>query len=326
MKRICVCLLAVLLLLSLSACGEKEKERIDAIAVSSAVCEDGKIVVTYADGFRLDLGEVNTVLSQACLSLRISVSLPAQDGNQTVKTEKDSYLITSTTTKAVASVIAPDAEAHTLSASLFSGAVDTAARYGTQILFFSSTGNNTVIYNGAVGNGNYAFAGNIAGGILASSEVSVGTGTVIQHYFGQSNQTGVWNGNLDSYMVSVNSDAILPDAYLTCNDKIYAPIDAAVLPLLKQHATSVVIPTTFATAKVTEIAPYAFRDFAALTSVTLPKTVTTLGEELFSGCTALTELHFNGTEAEWNTVSKAENWQGGRELQVIFTEGQPSNP
>lgn len=45
---------------------------------------------------------------------------------------------------------------------------------------------------------------------------------------------------------------------------------------------------------VTEIAPQAFLDCSSLNSITIPETVTTIGEEAFSGCTGLTKIYSYG--------------------------------
>ena len=318
MKKLFVCLLALLMTLTLVSCGEKEKEKINAIPIRSAVCEDGKIVVTYEDGFRLELGDVNEMLAQSCVFLQYSVKLGHDNGEDNTSLKPS----TATTTASVeAAVIAPDAEKHTLSGALFSGNVNTAERYGTQITFYSNMGGGSTVYkvvdgsslNGVLG-GNFAVAGNANGSVA------------IEYSTSHSYNVGVFNGNLNNYVVAVNGDVIMPDAYLLCDRGIYEPIDAAVIPLLKQYATSVTVPASTEKVGVTTVSSGAFRDFAALTSVTLPKTVKTLEAEVFAGCTALTEIRFDGTEEQWNAVTRAENWQGGRELKVTFAETQPSNP
>lgn len=48
--------------------------------------------------------------------------------------------------------------------------------------------------------------------------------------------------------------------------------------------------------------------WSTLKKVTIPKTVTSIGARAFANCTALEEIHFDGTEEEWAAVEKGEDW------------------
>lgn len=62
-----------------------------------------------------------------------------------------------------------------------------------------------------------------------------------------------------------------------------------------ENATSANIPAIISGTQITAIAPRAFRNRSSLTSVTIPSSVTNIGEYAFYGCTNITSLRFNGT-------------------------------
>ena len=62
--------------------------------------------------------------------------------------------------------------------------------------------------------------------------------------------------------------------------------------------TELVIPDD-----VTIIKSYAFCHFDSITSVVIPDSVTTIGSSAFPGCSSLTEVYYNGSAAEWNSIS-----------------------
>ena len=60
---------------------------------------------------------------------------------------------------------------------------------------------------------------------------------------------------------------------------------------------------------VTSIGSSTFYNCTGLTSVTIGNGVTSIGERAFYNCTGLTNIKFNGTIAQWNTISKGDNWK-----------------
>ena len=62
-----------------------------------------------------------------------------------------------------------------------------------------------------------------------------------------------------------------------------------------------------------------------ITEITIPESVNQIGNNAFSGCTALTEIHYAGTEANWANVTKGENWID-ESCTVVFdkTEEEPA--
>ena len=68
--------------------------------------------------------------------------------------------------------------------------------------------------------------------------------------------------------------------------------------------TSVTIPDS-----VTSIGYSAFRYCSSLTSVTIPDSVTSIGDYAFYRCDSLTSIKFNGTKAQWQAISKGNDWK-----------------
>ena len=46
----------------------------------------------------------------------------------------------------------------------------------------------------------------------------------------------------------------------------------------------------------------------SLTSITLPKSITSMGTSAFLMCPKLTDIYYEGTIAEWNSIKKDPNW------------------
>ena len=64
----------------------------------------------------------------------------------------------------------------------------------------------------------------------------------------------------------------------------------------------VVIPETINGKTVTEIIGYAFAE-SNIPSLTIPKTVTTIGSDFITLCLKLTDIYFEGTEAQWKAIN-----------------------
>jgi hypothetical protein len=79
---------------------------------------------------------------------------------------------------------------------------------------------------------------------------------------------------------------------------------------------------------VTAVEQLTFANCTSLKSVTLPAGITTLGEGAFDGCTALTSIHYAGTMAEWEAISKGSRWNSNTgEYTVYCADGElPKQP
>lgn len=80
---------------------------------------------------------------------------------------------------------------------------------------------------------------------------------------------------------------------------------------------TVVLPNS-----LTTIDSYAFEECTALVSITLPADLTSIDLNAFRGCNQLKEIHFGGTIAQWQTISK-NGWVNGTDNYVIYcTDGE----
>lgn len=67
--------------------------------------------------------------------------------------------------------------------------------------------------------------------------------------------------------------------------------------------TSVTIPDS-----VTSLGNKAFFGCSSLTSVTIPNSITSIGEDAFSNCKNLNEVNYIGSEADWAAIIKGPNY------------------
>ena len=65
-----------------------------------------------------------------------------------------------------------------------------------------------------------------------------------------------------------------------------------------------------------------FDGCTSLTSVTLPRDLPRVSREIFKNCSALTEINYGGTVAQWNNLKKQDNWNSGCAATVVHcTDG-----
>lgn len=72
--------------------------------------------------------------------------------------------------------------------------------------------------------------------------------------------------------------------------------------------TDIAVPSAIAGYTVTGIGEHAFEQKSNITKVILPATITNIGESAFAGCTALVDITFQGTTAQWNAITKESGW------------------
>lgn len=72
---------------------------------------------------------------------------------------------------------------------------------------------------------------------------------------------------------------------------------------VSDEVTSVNIPNG-----VTSIGRRAFSHYLRLTSVNIPNSVTSIGMSAFYDCIKLRNIYYEGTEEQWNAITKDTNW------------------
>ena len=73
--------------------------------------------------------------------------------------------------------------------------------------------------------------------------------------------------------------------------------------------TVIVIPVGYNGLPVTTIGKGAFQNCEVpFTEIDIPREVVAIYDNAFDGCTSLTDITYNGTKAEWESVEKGENW------------------
>lgn len=103
-------------------------------------------------------------------------------------------------------------------------------------------------------------------------------------------------------------ETIYPDALIEIQleDGNYVLFNYAlgVLNYNGNTAIEIKIPSEFDGVDVREISGYSFYGCKQLTSVTLPKTIQIIGQGVFDYCPLLTDIYFEGTQDQWESIEK----------------------
>ena len=104
------------------------------------------------------------------------------------------------------------------------------------------------------------------------------------------------------------------DLYYNITNDTLAPYEVEVSRTYGSYSsyTTVIIPSSVTynskTYQVTSIEEAAFRSCSALTSITIPKSVTSFGYEAFAYCTGLQSVYYTGTLADWCNIDFDDFW------------------
>ena len=79
----------------------------------------------------------------------------------------------------------------------------------------------------------------------------------------------------------------------------------------------VIIPSTYKDLPVVAISGGAFEGCQNITSITIPTSIKTIGNNAFHGCVSLAEINYLGTVAEWNKITLNNDWDFNTNEYVI---------
>ena len=68
---------------------------------------------------------------------------------------------------------------------------------------------------------------------------------------------------------------------------------------------------------LTTIGSEAFQGCKLLESVTIGRAVGSIGNNVFSDCTKLSDLYYLGSETEWNAVKQGNNWDSNTSITKV---------
>ena len=115
---------------------------------------------------------------------------------------------------------------------------------------------------------------------------------------------------ITSFVIGKNVEALGRQAFSTCKAAESITFKGTKITeinaLTFNHCES--LQTIAIPEGVTEIKGQAFDYCLALTSVSLPSTLNKMASYVFANDDDLTTINYNGTKAQWNAITKANNW------------------
>ena len=167
---------------------------------------------------------------------------------------------------------------------------------GTQI-FFQATNLGTVYYNSDVANTSAPIFGAtsvkkvVFGGKKVPAYVCQGASELTEVVIGKT-VTEIGNNAFED--CTSLSAVTIPDSISIIGAGSFSGCSAL---------SSVTLPNS-----VIRINQRAFFGCTNLTSITIPASMTNIGIEAFSGCTKLQKIDFQGTQAQWDKITKGASW------------------
>lgn len=79
-----------------------------------------------------------------------------------------------------------------------------------------------------------------------------------------------------------------------------------------------ILPAAIDDYTVTAIGEKAFANKTGITTLYIPKTITKLDSKAFIGCYSLTNITYQGTSLQWNTVAKGAEWNSGTGHYTVY--------
>ena len=182
-----------------------------------------------------------------------------------------------------------------IGSSAFSGCtnIETATIPTTAIGAIPNNSLKTVIINGGASIGNSAFYGCRS---LTSITIPSSVTSIARYAFRDCT-------SLTSITIPSSVTNISRDAFSGCINIETATIPTTAIGAISNNSLKTVIINGG-----TSIDARAFYYCTSLTSITIPSSVTRIGDDAFRGCTNLTRITYTGTKTRWFSVKKGSYW------------------
>lgn len=190
---------------------------------------------------------------------------------------------------------------------------------------------NTWILN----NYDYDFS-KISGALIKSQTQSTTIGNCYEeNYFLSKSIEHVYDINLDDLKIGFENNEYTNQSYFRLeNDIYYAYIKENPGFIFRENDTgytlskycyeteilNLTIPDEYKEKPITQIGNYL--DCKTLTSISIPKSVVSIGQNAFEDCINLTNIIYKGTKTEWHAISKGFSWNSNTgEFTIHCTDG-----